>query len=239
MNKARTKSKHVLTINEQKIPFTLVASNLARHVSFKVGVSSGLEIIVPRRFNREKLPDIVREKKEWILKNMKKAAMKKAQGPQFKTDTTFSVLGEEKLLHLVQRKGERSKVVERGEDVYVHCNGILSDAKKTLENHLRKKAKQYFVERTEELAVQMGTTYSRITVRGQKSRWGSCAANRNLNFNWRLILTSPRTIDSIIIHELAHTVHMNHSASFYKLVEKHCPSHKKLSRDLKEKSFIL
>lgn len=235
----RTKSSHMLTINEHKIPFTLICSSMAKHVSFKISVNSGLEIVVPRGFNREELPGIIRKKKTWILNHFSRAQKKLSKNPRFKNGAVINILGEEKLLHLCKRSTKRSTVKETPQEIFVYCSGMLSDAKETLGKYLQKKAKNHFEVRTDEISRQMGTNYNRITIRGQKSRWGSCSRNKNLNFNWRLILTSPRIVDFIIIHELAHTVHMNHSKSFYKIVEAHCPNHKKLNKALGEQSFII
>lgn len=116
---------------------------------------------------------------------------------------------------------------------------ILKEAKLTLEKHLRKVAKTHFQKRTAQIAEQMDLTYKRISIKAQKSRWGSCSRDKNLNFNWRLILTAPEILDSIIIHELAHIKHLNHGKQFYELVKKHCPNHKKYSNLLKNAHFII
>ncbi len=81
--------------------------------------------------------------------------------------------------------------------------------------------------RVAELAEIVGVTYGRITIRNQVSRWGSCSAKGNLNFNCLLMLCPERVVDYVIIHELCHRRHMNHSSDFWAMVEKYCP-------DLKE-----
>lgn len=91
----------------------------------------------------------------------------------------------------------------------------------------------YFEKRVAELADLMSVRYGKITVRGQKSRWGSCSRNNNLNFNWRLIFMPIAVIEYVIIHELAHTVHHNHSQRFYALVERFCPDYKNLRKILR------
>ena len=73
----------------------------------------------------------------------------------------------------------------------------------------------------------MQTSYNKITLRRQKTRWGSCSSKKNLNFNWQLVYFEPKIIDYVIIHELAHLTHMNHSKNFWQLVEKYDPEYKK------------
>ena len=72
----------------------------------------------------------------------------------------------------------------------------------------------------------IGGEFFRVTVRSQRSRWGSCSSKHNLNFNWRLILAPPRCLDYVVIHELCHLTEFNHSPRFWSMVEKHMPDYK-------------
>ena len=83
-------------------------------------------------------------------------------------------------------------------------------------------------------AKQMGVTYGRITIRNQKTRWGSCSAGGNLNFNCLLMLTPPEVRDYVVIHELCHRLEMNHSPRFWAEVARVCPEYKARLRWLKE-----
>lgn len=82
-------------------------------------------------------------------------------------------------------------------------------------------------------AEQMGISYGRITIRNQKTRWGSCSSVGNLNFNCTLVLAPPEVMDYVIIHELCHRKQMNHSPKFWAEVERFCPDHKAHRRWLK------
>jgi predicted metal-dependent hydrolase len=79
-------------------------------------------------------------------------------------------------------------------------------------------------------AKQMDTDYGRITVREQKTRWGSCSSKGNLNFNWKLMMMPEPIIDYVVIHELAHRKHMDHSKNFWLEVEKVLPDYR-IKRD--------
>ncbi len=81
-------------------------------------------------------------------------------------------------------------------------------------------AKDYIPKRTHEIANEYAFKFNLIRIKTHRTRWGSCSSKKNLNFNYRLITTPAKCIDYVIIHELAHTVEMNHSYRFWDLVEK-------------------
>lgn len=83
-------------------------------------------------------------------------------------------------------------------------------------------------------AALLGVTYGRITVRNQRSRWGSCSSNGNLSFNCLLMLMPPEVIDYVVVHELCHRKEMNHSPRFYALVQSVLPDYRKQEKWLKE-----
>ena len=76
--------------------------------------------------------------------------------------------------------------------------------------------------------------YGRITIREQKTRWGSCSSKGNLNFNWKLVLLAPELLDYVVVHELAHRREMNHSKNFWKIVEAELPDYRERRARLKE-----
>lgn len=104
---------------------------------------------------------------------------------------------------------------------------------------LKQKAQAYIPERVEYFANIMGVDYGRITIRKQKTRWGSCSGKGNLNFNCLLMLAPPEVIDYVVIHELCHRKEMNHSRAFWREVEKVMPDYKKSVLWLKDQGSML
>lgn len=99
---------------------------------------------------------------------------------------------------------------------------------------LAEKAKVIISERVKYYAPKIGVTYNRITIRCQRTRWGSCSSKGNLNFNCLLALFPLEIIDSVVVHELCHRKHMNHSPQFYAEIEKVFPEYRRCNRWLKD-----
>lgn len=161
---------------------------------------------------------------------------------------------ENAITYRIIRSQRRTVAIEIREDgvVLIRCPLTMSDSRvmqqiKTKENWIRKKlaqlpvgvtplsaeqlqalakqARRYIPERVAHYAARMGVTYGRITIRNQKTRWGSCSSKGNLNFNCLLMLAPAQVVDYVVIHELCHRLHMNHSSAFWITVEKYMPDY--------------
>ena len=116
---------------------------------------------------------------------------------------------------------------------------LSADLSESKRNVYIRKAKETITKRVSYFARLMGVSYRNITIREQKTRWGSCAANGNLNFNWLLILAPPEVLDYVVVHELCHRREMNHSQAFWKEVEKILPDYRERQKWLKDNGWRL
>ena len=130
-----------------------------------------------------------------------------------------------KNLEKIQKRNQQKECVEQ----------IPEEEKR----QLQQKACKVFPERVAFFAEKTGVTYGRITLRQQKTRWGSCSANGNLNFNWLLILAPAPVLDYVVVHELCHRKEMNHSQAFWKEVEAVLPDYREQKKWLKENGWKL
>jgi predicted metal-dependent hydrolase len=102
------------------------------------------------------------------------------------------------------------------------------DANKALKKFYKKEAKKYIEKRLRLYQPKFKTKYKSFEIESVDARWGSCSSQRNLTFNWKLMLFPEEAIDYVVIHELCHLEHLNHDRSFWRLVGKHCPDYKNI-----------
>lgn len=139
---------------------------------------------------------------------------------------------------LLKKKGWIEKHVQEG----LENTRKLKDIPPFTEDDIRqmmRKAEAVIPERTAYYAAMLGVTYGRITIRCQKTKWGSCSAKGNLNFNCLLVKTPPEILDSVVVHELCHRRYMDHSKEFYAEVYRVFPDYDRCSRWLKENGGLL
>lgn len=106
-------------------------------------------------------------------------------------------------------------------------------------NDMAKKALVVIPERVKIYAEKLGVTYGRITIRNQRTKWGSCTSKGNLNFNCLLMAAPPEVLDSVVVHELCHRLHMDHSKDFYAEVYRVFPEYDKWNKWLKSNGGLL
>lgn len=104
---------------------------------------------------------------------------------------------------------------------------------------LQKAAGEVFLQRSRYFAELLNVHFNRITIREQKTRWGSCSSKQNLNFNWKLILAPPEILDYVVVHELCHLKEMNHSPAFWHEVEQILPDYPQRKKWLKDNGWKL
>ena len=132
--------------------------------------------------------------------------------------------------HVASRRG--AVKADAGAGV-IHVPGELPHVPRRLLDWLKAEARADLAAASERYAHIMGVTYRRISIRDQKTRWGSCSASGDLSYSWRLILAPPYVLDYVAAHEVAHLKHLDHSQRFWRLVLTHCPNAAKAKKWLK------
>jgi len=225
------------SINGQAITYAVKRSLRAKHVRLEVRRETGLTVVVPYYYKIGQLPGLLKSKERWISSNLARCSQLKALSAEkeLRSGDTVPYLGRD--LKLVKRENHSGVggVTLEGNTLAVSNelfkNGVLELA---LEQWYRTEATKLISERIDKLSSQMGISYKRIVIRGQKTRWGSCSHKKNLSFNWKLIMAPEPVVDYVIIHELTHLKEMNHSGRFWELVAQHCPRWREYKKWLKQ-----
>lgn len=151
----------------------------------------------------------------------------------------FSAFRDAELFLLQNMEWLREKVKSARNYEESNDTPLTREERINAEESLRRMALGYLPGRTEELARRHGFSYRRISVRRSRTRWGSCSAANNINLSLYLMKLPSHLIDYVILHELVHTVHKNHSPAFWEMLELHTGNARGLSKEIKKYSIIM
>lgn len=216
-----------ITLKSVNIDYIVIYKN-KKNISIKINGNKEIYVYAPIGLSNEYIKELIKSKENWIIKNMKKINENNLN------DETY----------IIYRGKKFKKVVEESKiDEIVLKDDFLIIRTKSMDfhyvNYLLKKwyidnANDIILNRVITLSNKYNLIPSKVLIRNQKSRWGSCNSRKEIRLNWRLVLMPDDVMDYIIIHELCHLKHMNHSNSFWTLVHKLDPDFKKSKEWLKE-----
>lgn len=181
----------------------------------------------------------VNQNTAWIERQKHRIKLRQTANPSLDWEQKIvSYLGS---LYSIKVSGETGNKVEIDNGIcWIRpITGSAADAKKTLLAWLKISAEKHILKRVIYWADKMQVSFGSVRFGQQSSRWGSCSGENNLRFNWRLIHFPEEVIDYVVIHELAHTVHHDHSNRFWDLVQQYCMSWKEQRRFLKRQSVMI
>jgi predicted metal-dependent hydrolase len=207
-----------------EIPYTIRRSDRARRVRVTVDAVDGVEVVLPRRARERDAEAAMRELRPWVEKRL--AALDRAREEAGAPPGHVPYLGEH--LRLVPEPG-RTRVHRRGDTLLVPAH----DALPALERWYRRVAKTEIAPRVEQAVAEAGVDYERLSIRGQRTRWGSCSSTGTLSFNWRLLLAPEDVLDYVVWHEVCHLKVPDHSKRFWREVERHFPGYREQERWLR------
>jgi predicted metal-dependent hydrolase len=227
----------------QKLEYQVRFSKRSRKSRIKVD-ASGVEVILPEKTNEAVAEEMLRQYSEWVLKKIELFEIIRKRETLQKTVSDQTILFHGKKMQVIVQSHQHRLLREplrfEKDTIIFHANGFSkAKASEIFQKYLKEKAREEIIFLTENISQRMGTSYSRITIRDQRTRWGACSARKSLSFNWRLVMAPPEVMEYVVIHELAHLLEMNHSIKFWKIVEKFCPDFKKRRLWLKKNANYL
>lgn len=224
--------------------YTVRVSSRAKFVRLSLSVEDGLEVVVPTNYDRLKIPELVQQKRDWIARNQLKLNEREAffqsQAPHELPDCIkLRSLNEEWQIEYRQipTKSASINISEKKTQFRLVLSGNITDIKSCkalLKQWLIQKAEKHLFSWLRKVSIRTKMPYRTTAVRGQKTLWGSCSGDRNISLNYKLLFLESKVVEYVLLHELCHTVHMNHSDKFWKLVSKFEPNYKALDKSLNQ-----
>jgi predicted metal-dependent hydrolase len=231
-----------VAVNQDKgIDYRIRRSARARTVRLHLSAKDGLTVVVPLNFNLRRIPVIVEKKREWIEKNRRRLADITATGSRLPAaalpeEIALPALGESWSGDYQPAKTRMVGVIvdQPGRIVVygaVHdrdaCRGVLK-------LWLQRRTREELVPLLARLAEENGFTFGEVFIRGQKTRWASCSSRGTISLSFKLLFLDRDAVRCVLLHELCHTVLMDHSPRFWALLGGYEPGYKAINKRMRE-----
>ena len=246
-----TDSPVTLQIGAKSVPLLVVRNPRARRYLLRLRPDGTARVTIPRGGNSSEARSFVERNRGWLEQQLARLASQPRATSSWRLGSEILFRGERVRIEADEpgsvRVGAEQVKVGRSAaprpvpplpDPSVPSEAT-ADLRPPIERHLRSLAAAEFPARVAELAARHGFTVRRVTVRDQKSRWGSCSRRGTISLNWRLIQAPVSVLDYLILHELAHLRHMNHSELYWREVERLCPEFRAAEQWLKTHRLAL
>ena len=221
--------RDIILIGGKPLSYRVRRHRRARSFQVNVSPGDGVEVVIPWRASFKDVPGLMDGWREWLQEKADKFDC--WQGPQVKQYASGSqllILGRLCTLEVSALPAGRSRsrvTLEADRLKMALPPESIWDPRPALEKWLRKLARRELDDRLAHWTQVTGLHPEKVIIGDRKTRWGSCSSRKTLSFCYRLVMATPDVIDAVIIHELCHLKHLNHSQRFYALLERHSPDH--------------
>jgi predicted metal-dependent hydrolase len=215
----------------EEIAYRVRRSERARRVRVTVEPGRGVEVVLPRRAPEREAAAAIRELRPWIERRVHE--LERAQRTVTARGASVPYLGE---LLTIRSEPGRTRAHRRGDELLAP---IGEEHRPAIERWYRRAARAEIAGRLQAACAQAGTSYAKLTIRGQRTRWASCSREGSMSFNWRLLLAPEPVLDYVVWHEVCHLEVMDHSRRFWALLEHWYPDCREQARWLRRNGATL
>jgi hypothetical protein len=222
----KTATQHHVRLGGRRVDYRVVRSTAARRLRVRVG-PGGVEVVQPAARNGEDVSAFLNQHEDWILHQLRRVErLRGVLRPKQRHAGEILFRGEPTRVR-IEPTGARwtgnAVCLADGEIVIARGRESRTPVARSLENWLRKQARQEIERHLATVTARLRQTPQRVYVMGQRTKWGNCSAGRNLSFNWRLILAPEFVLRYLVTHEAVHLAIPDHSAKFWLTVQSLCP----------------
>jgi len=211
--------------------YTIRRSNRAKKLRLNITVKDGLVVVLPKGFNEKEIPAILESQADWITAGLAKVQITKAL---FRPTSINLPAIEETWNVKYFPTPSKQLTVHENKDFSLVVSGNSEDPYKiseALNSWMRQKAREVFIPWVSRISREHALPFNKVTIRRQKTRWGSCSSQKSLNLNQNLLFLPASLAGYVMTHELAHTKHQNHSPAFWKYLDSLLPDSKRLQKE--------
>ena len=196
-----------------------------------------VQVRVPKTLSDVRIHDLIHKRSPWIKKKFKEAELGPSSRPkEYVSGETFSYLGRHYRLKVIH--GSTTTIKLKGACLEAHVPNTHKDRQKAVQSLLRDWYREHALKRLQEKSKRfskvIGVEPVSVSIKDYKARWGSCSVKGDISFNWRIIIAPHAIVDYVVVHELCHLLEHNHSARFWKHVERNIPDYRERREWLKQ-----
>lgn len=224
--------------------YTIRESQKAKHVSLKISMSGKLEVIIPQGFDHKRIPAIVQKKQQWIERVRQRVQTQQSLSNWSKGDTLPEQIALAAIAETwqVQYRSAKQPGYKEQSSLKLTVYGDTTNqslCKHVLQQWVAHKARLYLVPWLDTVSQEVELPYTRATIRQQKTLWGSCSERQTISLNCKLLFLPAQLVRYVFIHELCHTIHLNHSSKFWALVGRYEPNYQELDASLQDARYLV
>ncbi len=225
-------------------PYCVRVSARAKNVIIKLIPDKGVEVVIPRGVDEREVPGFLEKRRQWIEDGIRRLENKGfALSPPevvLPDEIRFEASGE---VFYIRRVRNRKPGLKLRRNVNkVQLSGMDWNDRQELEllrKFVREEARKFLVPELKRLSHNLNLPFRKVFIRSQRRRWGSCSSKGNINLNMKLMFLPYRLARYVLIHELCHTVHLNHSAKYWRLVKMVVPDVEDLEKELNQAGRLI
>jgi predicted metal-dependent hydrolase len=215
------------TYNNREIIYSVIKKN-RKTISIRIDDQGNVIVSCPLYISDKKVKELVESKAAWISSKLDEIESAKRSRENL---TNISFLGRSYKVNIHEIEQDIIKIKLEENTFEVHITNKLKEKreeyiKDSIVRWYRERAKKIFEERIKYYSQKLGVSPNRVSIKDQSTRWGSCSSKGNINLNYRVVMAPMEVIDYLIVHELSHMIHLNHSKDFWLLVESVLPDYK-------------
>ncbi len=195
-----------------------------RTISIQV-LESYVQVLAPKRVSDSEISKFIKSKSNWINKKIELLKARPVYNTKkFVDGEKINILA--RILTLKICQGIKENIHIKDDTILIQIKNKEDNIKQLLEGWIKKYSYEHLKKRTLYFERKIGVSSKKISIKNYKKRWGCCSLKGDIIYNWRILMAPPSIVDYVIVHELCHLIHHNHSKQYWDTVEKYCSDYK-------------